>query len=252
MARLPASGGAARTRRHTAYAVWRLSRSGPRVHTCPVNTSGTPHGRDLPRRPVHFGPEAMEAHGGTTPGPAEVPEIAHQSAAVLVGAGRAAHTPEVTARLVALVDDLGLDTIAELWAGRPARSLPGVLWRLYAVREWVRRSPEQASREYAAGIRFTDVAHAVAGIPEPPSPTELARTVDQILSGVFEGDFAIALERAAAFCHVLAAGRAELAHDADATEPERAAELTGRAASIQTTARDLVAAAGLWRSGNLD
>ena len=201
---------------------------------------------------MHFGPEAMEAHGGTTPGPAEVTEIAHQSAAVLLGAGRAAHEPEVTARLVALVDDLGLDTIAELWAGRPARSLPGVLWRLYAVREWVRRSPESASREYAAGIRFTDVAHVVAGIPEPPTPPELARTVDQILSGVFEGDFAVALERAAAFCQVLSAGRAELAHDADAADPERAARLTERAASLQSTALDLTAAAALWRAGALD
>ena len=215
----------------------------------PANPRG---GRDLPRRPVHFGPDAMEEHAGTTPGPAEVTEIAHQSAAVLVGAGRAAHEPEVTARLVAIVEELGLDTVAELWAGRPARSLPGTLWRLYAVREWVRRSPTSASREYAAGIRFTDVAHAVAGVPEPPAPPELARTVDAILSGVFDGDLAIALERAAAFCHVLAAGRAELAHDADAADPEQAAELTARAVSIQTTARDLSAAAALWRSGLLD
>ena len=129
----------------------------------------TQEGRNVPRRPLSFGPEDLEAHGGTSPGPAELTEIAHQSAAVLLGAGRAAHDPEVTARLVTLVDDLGLDTVAELWSGRPGRSLPGALWRLYALREMVRRNPVQSSMEYAAGIRFTDVAHAVAGIAEPPA-----------------------------------------------------------------------------------
>ena len=209
-------------------------------------------GRSLPRRPVHFGPEALEAHGGTLPGPAEVTEVAHQTAAILVGTGRAAHDPEVTARLVTIVDDLGLSTVADLWAARPARSLPGALWRLYALREWVRRSPEQASREYAAGIRFTDVAHAVAGIAEPPRPEELQRVADQILAGVFEGDLAVALERASAFCAVVAAGRAELAHDRDAVDPGAATHLTSSGASMLTTGEDLRACAVLWRSGDLD
>ena len=190
----------------------------------------------------------MEAHGGTLPGPAEVTEVAHQTAAILVGTGRAAHDPEVTTRLVTLVDDLGLSTVADLWSARPARSLPGALWRLYALREWVRRSPEQASREYAAGIRFTDVAHAVAGIAEPPRPEEVQRVADQILAGVFEGDLAVALERAAAFCSVVAAGRAELAHDTRCRRPAAAAsDLTRSGASMLTTGEDLRACARLWR-----
>lgn len=209
-------------------------------------------GRALPRRPVPFGPVAMEAHGGTLPGPAEVTEIAHQTAAILVGTGRAANDPEVTARLVRIVDDLGLSTVADLWSARPARSLPGALWRLYALREWVRRSPEQASREYAAGIRFTDVAHAVAGIAEPPRPEELQRVADQILAGVFEGDLAVALERAAAFCSVAAAGRAELANDRDAVDPGGASDLTRSGASMLTMGDDLRACANLWRLGDLD
>jgi hypothetical protein len=193
----------------------------------------------------------MESVGGTLPGPAEVTEIAHQSAAILVGAGRATHDPEVTGRLVTLVDDLGLSTVADLWSGRPARSLPGTLWRLYALREWVQRSPEQASREYAAGIRFTDVAHAVAGIAEPPRPEELQRVADQILTGVFEGDLAVALERASAFCSVVAAGRAELAHDRDTIDPDGASDLTRTALAMLTTGEDLRACARLWRAGDL-
>ena len=193
----------------------------------------------------------MESVGGTLPGPAELTEIAHQSAAILLGAGRATHDPEVTGRLVTLVDDLGLSTVADLWSGRPARSLPGTLWRLYALREWVQRSPEQASREYAAGIRFTDVAHAVAGIAEPPRPEELQRVADQILTGVFEGDLAVALERASAFCSVVAAGRAELAHDRDTIDPDGASDLTRTALAMLTTGEDLRACARLWRAGDL-
>ena len=193
----------------------------------------------------------MESVGGTLPGPAEVTEIAHQSAAILVGAGRATHDPEVTGRLVTLVDDLGLSTVADLWSGRPARSLPGTLWRLYALREWVQRSPEQASREYAAGIRFTDVAHAVAGIAEPPRPEGLQRVADQILTGVFEGDLAVALERASAFCSVVAAGRAELAHDRDHVDPDGASDLTRTALAMLNTGEDLRACARLWRAGDL-
>lgn len=208
--------------------------------------------RPLPRRPVRFGPDALEAHGGLLPGPAETTEIAHQTAAILVGTGRSAHDPEVTTRLVGLVDDLGLSTVADLWAARPARSLPGALWRLYALREWVRRSPEQASREYAAGIRFTDVAHAVAGIAEPPGPEELQRVADQILAGVFAGDLAVALERAAAFCAVIAAGRAELANDRDDLDPASASDLTRTGAALLATGEDLRACANLWRSGDLD
>ncbi len=209
-------------------------------------------GRPVPRRPLHFGPDDLEEHGGTLPGPAETTEVAHQTAAILVGAGRAAHDPAVTSRLVALVDDLGLSTVADLWSSRPGRSLPGALWRLYALHEWVRRSPEEASREYAAGIRFTDVAHAVAGIAEPPDPEELQRVADQILTGVFEGDLAVALERAAAFCAVIAAGRAELAHERDEQAPDEASDLTRSGAALMTTGEDLRACANLWRSGDLD
>ena len=159
----------------------------------------------------------MESVGGTLPGPAEVTEIAHQSAAILVGAGRATHDPEVTGRLVTLVDD-----------------------------------PGQASREYTAGIRCADVAHAVAGIAGPPRPEELQRVADQILTGVFEGDLAVALERASAFCSVVAAGRAELAHDRDHVDPDGASDLTRTALAMLTTGEDLRACARLWRAGELD
>jgi hypothetical protein len=197
--------------------------------------------RRQPRRPAMMSPAAMEAFGGTVDPMQEI-EAAHQTAAVLVHAGRAANNPTVTARLVDLVEELGLSTVADLWAHRPARSLPGALWRLYVLREWVRRAPDEASLDYTAGVRFADVDHAVAGAAEPPGPSEVTTLADAILAGVFEGDLAVALERAAAFCRVVAAGRA------DRSEGEEAAT---RAAHLLDTADDLTAAASLWRQGEL-
>ncbi len=193
----------------------------------------------------------MTKHAGTTPGPAEVTEVAHQSAAVVLGVGRDAADPEITARLVGLVDELGLDTIAELWSVMPARTLPGALWRLYALREWVTRSPAQASREYAAGMRHTHLNHVVAGAAEPPGPKELRDLVDDILRRVYRGDLAVALERAGAFCRVVSAGRAELANDTDVDDPERGRAETLQAATLLGTADDLDGAAADWRRGSL-
>ncbi|WP_270886868.1 hypothetical protein [Pedococcus sp. 5OH_020] len=210
-----------------------------------------PSGRPGPRRPAFFSPAAMESQGGTVPDPAEVTEIAHETAAVLVGTGRASDDPQLTARLVSLVDELGLSTVAELWADRPARSLPGALWRLYALREWVQSDPAEASADYSAGVRFTDVNHAVAGVAEPPGPDELRALTDAILRGVFEGDLSVALQRAAAFCRVVAAGRADRAHTTDVQDREAAGRQTARAASMLSTAGDLEASAALWHSGEL-
>ncbi|GAA1885322.1 hypothetical protein GCM10009814_14200 [Lapillicoccus jejuensis] len=194
-----------------------------------------------PRRPTFLSLAALEAHGGTHD-PLQEIEAAHQTAAVLVHAGRAAHDPVLTARLVALVEELGLSTVADLWAGRPARSLPGALWRLYVLREWVRRDPAEASADYSAGRRFSDVDHIVAGAADPTGPEEVRQLTDAILTGVFEGDLAVALDRAASFCRVVAAGRGER------TEGEAAAE---RAAQLLGTADDLTAAAALWRTEQL-
>ncbi|WP_068396800.1 hypothetical protein [Kribbia dieselivorans] len=202
-----------------------------------------------PRRPLHFGPDALEAHGDALPGPAEAAEAAHAAAQVLVDTGRAQADPELTARLVALVDELGLDTVAHLWSQRPGRSLPGALWRLYALREWVQRSPRTAAEEYAEGMRWTAVNHAIAGSAEPPGIDEIRELADSILRGVFDGDLAVALDRAAAFCRVISAGRASLgARDDNESE---AASHAQSAAAMLTTATDLSACAELWRRGHL-
>ena len=201
-----------------------------------------------PRRPALLGPNALDTFGGGQ-APAALAEAAHASAAAIVDAGRGSDDPEVTARLVRLVDEHGLDTIADLWAGRPARSLPGALWRLYVVREWVRRDAVGAAHDYAAGFALAQVPHVIAGVAQPPGPEQVRDLADAVLTGVYAGDLAVALERAGAFCRVVAAGRALRADD----EPDPAAATTStrRAASLLQTADDLENAARAWRAHDL-
>ena len=68
---------------------------------------------------------------------------------------------------------------------------------------------------------------------------------------MFDGDFAVALQRAAAFCRVVAAGRADRAHTTDVQDREAAGQQTRRAASMLSTAEDLEAGARLWSAGEL-
>ncbi len=192
-----------------------------------------------PRRPAFRDPAVLELLGEGTDPIAQL-HAAHETAAVLLHTGRAAEDPSVTERLVDLVGEIGLSTLADLWATRPARTLPGALWRLYFLREWMRTDSAGVARCYAAGVRFTEPNHVVAGI-EPPRPEDVRRVADDLMRGAFTGDFAVALERAAAFCHVTSAGSADL----------QGLEPLARAATLQEMAADLTACARLWRAGSL-
>ncbi|TWD16977.1 hypothetical protein FB557_0531 [Marihabitans asiaticum] len=182
----------------------------------------------------------MESHAGASPGPDELAAAADAAAELLVQAGRS-EDPAVADRFVGLVEEVGLETLAELWSHRPARSLPGALWRLYLVREWVQRQPEVASREYASGSAIAPVSHVIAGVEEPPGPREVQTLLDAVLAGLYQRDLDSALDRCAAFCAVTATGRAQ---------DDRASAAS--AADLMTTAEDLAAAASLWRAGELD
>jgi hypothetical protein len=207
-------------------------------------------GRDRPRRPTLLGKSALDSLGGA-PDPAQLAEAAHATASMLVESGRATTDDAARARLVGLVDDVGLDTVAEMWADRPARSLPGALWRLYALREWVRTAPVEASVDFSAGCSSAVVASVVAGAADPPTPEALRTLLDQVLHGVFAGELDVALERAAAFCRVVVAGRVARADDTEQHDPLGAGALTRSSAALNDTADDLDAAAGLWRSHDL-
>ena len=196
-----------------------------------------------PRRPALFGPAAMDAAVGGCD-PALRAEAAHLTADALLQHGRATRDPDETRRLVALADVHGLDEVALLWADRPADTLPGTLWRIYALRAGVRQDPAGMARAYQAGRVRAQVHEVVAGAADPPGPEQLCDLADAILTGVFSGDLGVALERAAAFCRVLATGTALLA---DLEVDPVAHRCTRRAADLTGTAGQLEHAARLWR-----
>lgn len=184
--------------------------------------------------------------------PARVSEAAHLSAHALVQAGKLNDDPEVRERLVRLAEDEGLEVIAELWSKAPARSLPGALWRLYAIRAATVNNPEAMASFFAAGARQAQVERLVAGAAEPPGAEELCTMTSSILTGAFDGEFDVALERTAAYCRVIALGQAEQADAAELSHPDRATLMTSRAHALLKTAEDLESAATSWRRGELD
>ncbi len=203
-------------------------------------------------RPVRVPVEHFEyVQGGEDP--AVIVRNAHETAQALVSRVRADPDPEVVERLVAFAEREGIDAVAELWSRAAPLSLPGALWRLYLLREMVRRDAAQVALAFGRGAaRLRSIDPVVAGAPTPAGPEELLALADEILRGVFEGDLADALDRAAAFCRVAADGSVDLADDAEPTEPDRASVLARRAARLLTLAEELSASARLQRDGALD
>ncbi|MFV0426747.1 MAG: hypothetical protein ACK5KU_06900 [Beutenbergiaceae bacterium] len=204
------------------------------------------------RRPAMLTTEQAEAIVGDFD-PAVKSEAAHTTAAAIVHGGRAsADDPELVDRLVRLVETEGLDAVAALWADSPADTLPGALWRLYLLREWTRRDPVTIAERYRMGVARAEVAGAVAGVAQTPGPDEIRTVADAVLSGVFQGDLDVALERAGAFCRVLATGSALDADHLAVSDDEFATRLTRNASSLLDTAVELEHAGALWRADRLD
>lgn len=206
----------------------------------------TDAGRDF-HKPVRRPTDELDRLFGAHD-PAEATRVAHSTAAALLSRVRADPDAATLDRLVAFTRTHGIDDIAELWSRAPARSLPGALWRLYLLQLMIHDDPHTAALLYERGrVEIGSVDPVIAGAPVPAGPDELIALVDRILRGVFEGDFAVALERAASFSRVEASGATHLADDYEPTEPERSSDLTRRALRLATYAGDLSACAALWR-----
>jgi hypothetical protein len=203
-------------------------------------------------KPALFGGGEFEAFQGGDD-PAAVIRVAHQSAHLLLSRARESDDPQVVDRLVSYTDEHGIDALAELWARSSAHSLPGALWRIYLLRVAIRQDPDGVALLFQRGTEvLSTIDPVVAGAPLPAGPQEITELADRILRGAFDGDFALALERAAAFCRVTAAGAISVADDQDASSPERASELTVRAQRFVITADELMACARMARADTLD
>lgn len=202
-------------------------------------------------RPVRRPTSAFDNIVGTHD-PAEETRVAHATASALLTRVRADESGVSADRLVAFTAEHGIDEIAELWSKAPSRTLPGALWRLYLLQLAIHADPQTAALLYERGrVELTSADVVVAGAPIPANPEELVVLIDTILRGAFRGDFAVALDRAAAFCRVQASGATHTADDYERTEPARASELTTRALRLSSYAQDLSASAALWRAGAL-
>jgi hypothetical protein len=203
-------------------------------------------------KPTQFSGSRFEAFQGGED-PAHISRVAHETAIALLARVRQDPNPEVVERLVAYTDEHGIDAVAELWSRATPRSLPGALWRIYLIRLLIRQDPEGSAFLYQRGTEVAaNIDSLVAGASIPTGPADIIVLADQILRGLFSGDFAVALDRAAAFCRVTAAGCTSVADDLEATEPERSTEFTTRALRFSTTAQEFASCARLWRSQSLE
>lgn len=184
------------------------------------------------RRPAEF-LETLVASGD----PSE--SLAHDSAAALLHRVRAAEDPALAQRIVDYANVHGIDDVAELWADARPDTLPGAMWRIHLLRHVVASDPDKAGWLYRLGLESASPAdEVVAGAPHRPTPQEVLRLANDILRGVFAGDFAVALDRACEFSRIQAAG-------CTASDDAPAAEAYARFAT------DLAHAATLWRASKL-
>lgn len=207
-------------------------------------------------RPARLDPEVAEAiEGGEDPAVAS--ELAHRTAQALVGGfpepDDAREIEPITREgVVAVVAAHGVDAVAELWADSPATTLPGALWRLFLVREWLRRDPELIARRYAAVVDLTGagpevLARLEAALVEArpvPSPERLRAALDGALDGAEETGapgLAPLLAATADFLRALAAGSDPVWIEEDADE--LAHRVTRRPRALPATADELDEAA---------
>ena len=196
-----------------------------------------------PHRPVRYADltQLIDAVGGGD----EVSrsELAAATAALVVQVGRGDDPAE---GLIELADRIGLETLAALWRDAPPVSLPGALWALYCLRQWCHSNSDEVAHLWRLGEHVAAADAVVAGVGDYADIDAVRAVADAVLSGAYRGDFAVALERAAALFRVLASGRRERALSLEDAEPE-----IERAERNERVAHDLGLAAARWRAGTL-
>ncbi|MFT4147260.1 MAG: hypothetical protein QM632_00440 [Micrococcaceae bacterium] len=205
---------------------------------------------ERPHKPAKFDPQVFENYGSGVD-PAEMTAAASRAAHALLHHGRDSEDDAITERLVTLTDDYGLSLLSELWALSHPRTLPGALWRIYTLRAVINKEPDRVSTYFQTGRSQAEVSHAIAGVAEPASADEIVTMADAILTGAFDGDFAIALERFGSFCRVVAVGQTTIADHRAYLEGIDASHLHQASQRLVRTAEDLEYCAQLWRAGEL-
>ena len=227
------------------------------------------------RRPARLDPEVAESIEGASD-TASSSELAHRAAQALLGGrslpddshssyddGASDDPGEWITRpgVVAAVAAHGVDAVAELWADSPATTLPGALWRLFLVREWIRRDPALIARRYATVVDLTGAdtaatARLEAALGEAravPAPADLRERLDAVLAGGVEDsvtEIAPLITATADFLRALAAGSNPVWIEDDTDE--LADRVTRRDSALLATAEELTDSARRAAAGLLD
>lgn len=206
------------------------------------------------RRPVQFDSAWFEQFEGDVD-PALRTQLAHDTATALLTRVRGISNEDsqlVLQRIQNLAREDGIDSVAELWSQAPEHSLPGALWRIHLLSTMIAQRTDETATLFTAGAgRLETVDVAVAGAEIPTGPEQIVEVSNKILHGVFVGDFALALERSASFCRVVASGALETADELDSIDDDRATALTRKARTLIGIAQDFERCAELWRADEL-
>ncbi|MDD7465653.1 MAG: hypothetical protein PUK59_05395 [Actinomycetaceae bacterium] len=164
-----------------------------------------------PRRPAQLKPDQIELIEGSDD-IAQSSELAHTTATVVVPL-REDFTIDAAGRkrLLTIIREEGIDSLAETWVASPADSLPGILWRGYLLREWVRRFPDEASERFTAS-RYSGMT-TVAELSSVSDPQTVRALWDEVFAGNFTGDFAHVLRASARFTEFIGRVRPEWISD---------------------------------------
>ncbi|WP_124055361.1 hypothetical protein [Arcanobacterium ihumii] len=205
-----------------------------------------------PRRPAQLKPEQVELIEGNADTAANS-ELAHTSAQAIVPlSGHVMADPDVIVRVKTLIVSEGVDVIAEAWANSPQDSLPGILWRGYLLREWIRRFPDVVRERLAAARLFAEESEndeLKTNFELVPSLEDLLEQWNMVFRGDFRGDFEDVLRNSARLTNFLASVDPEWIDD-DAHP--LATVVTRRDTAMTRTSREFVRAGELLLKGNLE
>src|SRR5699024_3155823 len=135
----------------------------------------------------------------------------------------------------------------------PANTLPGAFWRLYLLREWVRRDPATVEERYRAGVAgAVDETSAQADAAPIPTPDEVTAGTDALLAGRRPDDLPDLLDGAARLLRALSAGAGGSSEPTWVTHDEElAGQVTRRSGALVATAEELEGVAALARVDRL-
>ena len=205
-----------------------------------------------PRRPAQLDDEQIEAIEGEADDDYNS-ELAHTSAQALVPLGRshAGQDEEAVKRIIALVDDEGVDVLAEIWVRSPEDTLPGILWRGYLLREWIRREGRGVADRYETVVALLRQRgeDGTLKISMTPKPGTLLQEWNSVLAGTFEGSFADVLTDSARLTNFL--GEVDSVW-IESDEDRLATDVTRRDRALLETSSEFRRAASLAASGMLE